>query len=389
MAKNKKGINTRAIHTESGVKVSSNDAMPPLHLTTTFANDTPEMGADFVYSRIGNPTRRLFEKTIASLEGVEDYEAQHGIAVSSGMSATDLVSHLMVPGDRIVITNSVYGGTVNYFTGVAPKNKIEAVFIDFTDLNKLEEALNKETKIVWLETPSNPLMNVINIEEVASIVHDKGCLLVCDSSFSTPFITRPLEKGADIVIHSTTKYIGGHSDTMGGVVVTKNPEIHAELLDTQKKIGSVLSPFDSYLCQRGLYTLGARIKVHSSNALELAKSLETCEGVEKVNYPGLEKNEFHKVATAQMDLFGGMLSFVVTDAVDVMKIAENMHLFKLAVSFGGVESLIEIPALMTHEKATDTEAAVPNNLIRVSAGLEDSEDLIEDLLSGIEGCLKK
>ena len=244
MVKKKKGINTRAIHTESGVNVSSNDAMPPLHLTTTFASDTPEMSADFVYSRIGNPTRRLFEKTIASLEGVENYEEQHGIAVSTGMSATDLVSHLMVPGDRIVITDSVYGGTVNYFTDVAPKNNIEAIFIDFTDLDKVDEALNEKTKIVWLETPSNPLMNVINIKEVASIVHSKGGLLVCDSSFSTPFITRPLEHGADIVMHSTTKYIGGHSDTMGGVIVAKDLEIHTELLETQRKIGTVLSPFD-------------------------------------------------------------------------------------------------------------------------------------------------
>ena len=389
MVKKKKGINTRAIHTESGVNVSSNDAMPPLHLTTTFASDTPEMSGDFVYSRIGNPTRRLFEKTIASLEGIENYGEQHGIAVSTGMSAIDLVSRLMVPGDRIVITNSVYGGTVNYFTDVAPKNNIEAVFIDFTDLDKVDEALNKKTKIVWLETPSNPLMNVINIKEVASIVHNKGGLLVCDSSFSTPFITRPLEHGVDIVIHSTTKYIGGHSDTMGGVVIAKDLAIHTELLETQKRIGTVLSPFDSYLCQRGLYTLGARIKVHSSNALELAKSLETCRGVEKVNYPGLEKNEFHKTAKEQMDLYGGMLSFVATDEVDLMKIAEKIQLFKLAVSFGGVESLIEVPSLMTHEKAGDTDAAVPENLIRVSAGLEDSEDLIEDLLNGIEGCIKK
>jgi cystathionine beta-lyase/cystathionine gamma-synthase len=389
MVKKKKGINTRAIHTESGVNISSNDAMPPLHLTTTFASDTPEMSADFVYSRIGNPTRRLFEKTIASLEGIENYEEQHGIAVSTGMSATDLVSHLMVPGDRIVITNSVYGGTINYFTDVAPKNNIEATFIDFTDLDKVDEALNEKTKIVWLETPSNPLMNVINIKEVASIVHSKGGLLVCDSSFSTPFITRPLEHGADIVIHSTTKYIGGHSDTMGGVVVAKDLAIHTQLLETQRRIGTVLSPFDSYLCQRGLYTLGTRIKVHSSNALELAKSLETCRWVEKVNYPGLEKNEFHTTAKAQMDLYGGMLSFAVSDEVNLMKIAENIQLFKLAVSFGSVESLIEIPYLMTHKKAGDTDAAVPENLIRVSAGLEDYEDLIEDLLNGIDGCIKK
>ena len=388
MKKNKKGIHTRAIHTESGVKISSNDAMPPLHLTTTYSTDTPEMNADFVYSRIGNPTRRLFEKTIASLEGVEDYERMHGIAVSTGMSATDLISHLLSPGDRAVITNSVYGGTVSYFTEVAPKNNIESEFIDFTDLNKLDEALDKETKIVWLETPSNPLMNVVSIKEVASIVHKKGGLLVCDSSFSTPFITRPLEHGADIVMHSTTKYIGGHSDTMGGVVITENPEIHEYLLETQKKIGTVLSPFDSYLCQRGLYTLGARIKVHSNNALQIAEKLDGCEGVEKVNYPGLQKNEFHKKALDQMDLFGGMISFFVTDQVDLMKIADHLDLFKLAVSFGGVESLLEIPAFMTHERAEGTDAAVESNLVRLSAGLEDPEDLIEELLEAMSGCLK-
>ena len=320
---------------------------------------------------------------------MQDYEAQHGIAVSTGMSATDLVSHLMVPGDRIIITDSVYGGTVNYFTGIAPKNKINSTFVDFTNLDNIKEALNKETKIVWLETPSNPLLNVIDIEAVASIVHEKGALLVCDSSFSTPFITRPLEHGADIVMHSTTKYIGGHSDTMGGVVIVQNPKIHEELLETQKKIGTVLSPFDSYLCQRGLYTLGARIKVHSENASKIALSLETSKWVEKVNYPGLESNEFHNTAKEQMDYFGGMLSFVVTEDIDLMKIAEKIQLFKLAVSFGGVESLLEIPALMTHEKASDTDAAVPKNLVRVSAGLEDAEDLIEDLLTGLEGCIKK
>ena len=385
----KKGINTRAIHTENGVDVSSQDAMPPLHLTTTFTNKTPDMGGDFVYSRIGNPTRRHFENTIASLEGVEDHESQHGLATSSGMSAIDLVSHLMVPGDRVVITDSVYGGTVNYFTGTAPKNNINSTFVDFTDLNKLDEALNEKTKIVWLETPSNPLLNVISIKEIASVVHNKGALLVCDSSFSTPLVTRPLEHGADIVMHSTTKYIGGHSDTMGGVIVVNNPEIHAELLEIQQKIGAVLSPFDAYLCQRGLYTLGARIKAHSENALKLSQNLEAFEGVKKVNYPGLESNKFHTTAKEQMDFFGGMLSFIITEDINLMKIAEKINLFKLAVSFGGVESLLEIPALMTHKKANDTEAAVPNNLVRVSAGLEDSEDLIEDLLNALEGCFKK
>jgi cystathionine gamma-synthase len=384
----KKGLNTRAIHTESGVEVSSNDAMPPLHLTTTYASATPEMDADFVYSRAGNPTRRLFEKTIASLEGVEDYETQHGLAVSTGMSATDLVSRLMVPGDRIIITDSVYGGTVNYFTGISPRNNIESEFVDFTDLDKVKEALNKETKIVWLETPSNPLLNVINIEEVASIVHEKGALLVCDSSFSTPFITRPLEHGADIVIHSTTKYIGGHSDTMGGVVIIKDPEIHAQLFETQKKIGTVLSPFDSYLCQRGLYTLGARIKVHSENALKLASSLEKSEAVKKVNYPGLEKNTFHKVAKQQMDLFGGMISFEVADNIDLTSIGKYLQLFKLAVSFGGVESLLEIPAYMTHPGAEGTPAEVPKNLVRVSAGLEDPKDISQDLLESLDSCKK-
>ena len=189
-------------------------------------------------------------------------------------------------------------------------------------------------------------------------------------------------------MHSTTKYIGGHSDTMGGVVITANPELHEYLLDTQKKIGTVLSPFDSYLCQRGLYTLGARIKVHSENALQIAKKLEGLEGVEKVNYPGLENNEFHKKALDQMDLFGGMISFVVTEEIDLMKIANHLDLFKLAVSFGGVESLLEIPAFMTHERADGTDAAVESTLVSLSAGLEDAEDLIEELSEAINGCLK-
>ena len=260
------------------------------------------------------------------------------------------------------------------------------------DLEKLESLINNKTKLVWIESPSNPNMNIYDLNKISELVHKDGALLVADSTFCTPFITRPFEHGVDIIMHSTTKYIGGHSDTLGGVVVVKDVEIREELYDYQKTSGGIMSPFDAYLCQRGLYTLGPRVELHSKNAHQLAEYLSESEHIKEALYPGLKSSKNHEIATKQMDYFGGMLSFFLEDHVDQSKFLDELNLYKLAVSLGGVETLIEVPYLMTHEKVTGLEGEIINNapedLIRISVGIENIEDLIEDMDSALNASRK-
>ena len=381
------GMNTRALHTTKRFKPVTGDIMAPLHLSTTYEHEVPG-DSEYFYSRINNPTREIFERTLASLEGIEDYENLHALAMASGMSAVSLIAELVKPGENVVLTKDVYGGTTNYFSKVITKRNVEVNFCDFADHKKLNTLINDKTKLVWIESPSNPSVNLYDLAKVGEIVHAKNSLLVADSTFSTPFITRPLEHGVDIVMHSTTKYIGGHSDTLGGAVVTGDPELHEELMFHQRQGGAVMSPFDSYLVQRGLYTLGPRIRLHSENAHKLAESLEQSESIREVRYPGLPTFENHEIALKQMDYFGGMISFYLNGAIDRKKFWNALELYKLAVSLGGVESLIELPALMTHDKAQGTEASVPDDLIRISVGLENIEDLIEDMDSALDAAKK-
>jgi len=243
--------------------------------------------------------------------------------------------------------------------------------------------LNENTKLAWIESPSNPSMKLYDLQKISEIVHQHETLLVADSTFSTPFITRPFEHGVDIIMHSTTKYIGGHSDTLGGAVLCKEVDLHEELMLYQRQGGAIMSPFDSYLVQRGLYTLGPRIKLHSENAHKLAKYLESSEHIKEVRYPGLENYENHEIAVKQMDYFGGMMSFYLEDSINQEKFWQSLDLYKLAVSLGGVETLIELPYLMTHDNAQDTEASAPVDIIRISVGLENVEDLIEDMESAL------
>ena len=279
MGKSKKyGMNTKALHANKRFEPISGDVMPPLHLSTTYKNDVPGE-SDYFYGRINNPTRELFERTLASLEGVENYEEQHAFAMASGMSAVSIIAELAKPGDNVVITKDVYGGTTNYFSRIIRDRGVEVNFCDFADHDALDSLLNEKTKLVWIESPSNPSMKLYDLQKISDIVHQYDALLVADSTFSTPFITRPFEHGVDIIMHSTTKYIGGHSDTLGGAVLCKDPELHETLMLYQRQGGAIMSPFDAYLVQRGLYTLGPRIKLHSENAHKLAEYLDGSEHI--------------------------------------------------------------------------------------------------------------
>ena len=380
MGKSKKyGMHTRAIHTEKRVELPTGDVMPPIHLSTTFESSQPGE-YEYFYGRSGNPTREHFERTMASLEGVENYEEMHSFAMASGMAAVTLIGELAKPGDHVVITKDVYGGTTKFFSTIATKRGVKVDFCDFYDVEKLENLLNEKTKLVWIESPSNPRMNIFELKKYSEIVKNhSNAYLVADATFSTPFITKPLEHGVDIVFHSTTKYIGGHSDTLGGVVTTNIKEVWDYLHTVQKASGGIMSPFDAYLCQRGLYTVGVRLAIHSKNAQKLAEYLEQSDDIKEVFYPGLESNPNHEVAKKQMKMFSGMVSFYVEDHINLETFWNSLELFKLAVSLGGVESLIELPRLMTHDTAEGTDAAIEDDLIRISVGLEDYEDLIDDL----------
>ncbi|MDB4823715.1 PLP-dependent aspartate aminotransferase family protein [Acidimicrobiia bacterium] len=388
MSNSKKyGMNTKAIHTEKRVKLPTGDVMPPIHLSTTFENSQPGE-YEYFYGRSGNPTRELFERTMASLEGVEDFESMHSFGMASGMAAVTLIGELVEPGENVVITKDVYGGTTRFFSQVMTKRGIEVNFCDLYDEEKLSSLINEKTKLVWFESPSNPRINIFDIAKYADIVHKSNAYLVADGTFTSPFITRHLEHGVDIVFHSTTKYIGGHSDTLGGVVTTNNEKIWEVLFEYQKTSGAIMSPFDAYLCQRGLYTLGPRLGMHSANAHKLAEYLENSEHIKEVFYPGLESNPHYSIAEKQMDMFGGMLSFNVEDHINLKLFWGNLELFKLAVSLGGVESLIELPRLMTHDSAEGTEASIDDDLVRISVGLENTEDLIGDLESALNAAKK-
>ena len=383
MGKSKKyGMNTKALHANKRFEPISGDVMPPLHLSTTYKNDVPGE-SEYFYGRVNNPSRELFERTLASLEGVENYEELHAFAMASGMSAVSIIAELAKPGDNVVITKDVYGGTTNYFRKIISARGVEVNFCDFSDHDALNNLLNEKTKLAWIESPSNPSMKLYDLQKISEIVHQHETLLVADSTFSTPFITRPFEHGVDIIMHSTTKYIGGHSDTLGGAVLCKEAELHEELMLYQRQGGAIMSPFDSYLVQRGLYTLGPRIKLHSENAHKLAEYLETSEHIKEVRYPGLKNYENHEIAVKQMDYFGGMMSFYLEDSINLEKFWQSLDLYKLAVSLGGVETLIELPYLMTHDNAQDTEASAPTDIIRISVGLENVEDLIEDMDSAL------
>jgi len=355
----------------------------PIYQTTTFAHDYPGQHRGYDYTRSGNPTRKVLEDLIAKLE-----KGSTGAAFASGMAAIDAVLRLLQAGDHVIAGNDIYGGTYRLLTTLYKKAGITVTFVDLQDAVAIENAIQKNTKLLWLETPSNPLLRIIDIAAVATICKKHGVLLSVDNTFASPVGQKPLVLGADIVVHSATKYIGGHSDVISGLVVTKTPELGSEILFVQNATGGVLSPFESWLLIRGLETLELRVRQHSENALRVAQWLQTVPAVKEVYYPGLETHEHHAVAAKQQKYFGGVVSFRLAsdDAAHTANVVSSTKVFKLAESLGGIKSLIAHPATMTHAsipKERHIAFGITDGLIRLSVGLEDADDLIADLQQAI------
>jgi cystathionine beta-lyase/cystathionine gamma-synthase len=367
---------TRAIHEGQEPDPATGAVIVPIYQTTTYIQDEVGKHRGYEYSRTGNPTRTALEICLASLEG-----AVHGRAFASGMAAETTVMHLLSPGDRVISVNDVYGGTYRLFTKVYEPKGYVFEFLPAEDVStRLADSLDERTRMIWVETPTNPFLSIVDIRAAAEAAHSVGALCVVDNTFATPYLQRPLELGADIVVHSTTKYLGGHSDVIGGFVAMNDPTIAERIAFLQNALGGVPGPFDAWLVLRGLKTLAIRMREHCANARRVAEWLATQPGVERVRYPGLADHPQHELAKAQMDDFGGMISFELAGSEeDTRQVLGATKIWRLAESLGGVESLIEHPGLMTHASLADSPFAVPGNLVRLSVGIESVDDLIADL----------
>jgi cystathionine beta-lyase/cystathionine gamma-synthase len=366
---------TRAIHEGQEPDPATGSVTVPIYQTSTFVQEAVGVHKGYDYARVANPTRTALQLCLASLEG-----AEHGVAYSSGMGAVTTVMHLVHPSERVVCVNDVYGGVYRLFSQVYEPKGYDFEFLGVDTINdSLRDHLDERTRIVWLETPTNPLLNVIDIRAAVEAAHDAGAMVVVDNTFATPYLQRPLELGADIVLHSTTKYLGGHSDVVGGFVATNDPTVAERLYFLQKSLGAIPGPFDSWLVLRGLKTLALRMQRHSENAKRVAEYLSTHQAVETVLYPGLPSHPGHEIAKRQMDDFGGMISFLVDSEETAVELVARTKIWALAESLGGVESLIEHPARMTHASTAESSFAAPKNLVRLSVGIETVGDLIEDL----------
>jgi cystathionine gamma-synthase len=366
---------TRAVHEGQEPDPATGAVTVPIYQTSTFVQEAVGEHKGYDYSRTANPTRRALELCLASLEG-----AEHGFAFSSGMGATTTVMHLVSPGDRIVAVDDAYGGTYRLFSKVyAPKG----YEFEFTPADEVASAIDERTRLVWIESPTNPLLNIVDIKAAADAAKAAGAVVVVDNTFATPYLQRPLELGADIVVHSTTKYLGGHSDLIGGFACTNDPTVAERLAFLQNSLGAVPGPFDSWLVLRGLKTLALRMRQHCANARTIVEVLVGHPRVEKVFYPGLAGHPGHEVAARQMSDFGGMISFLAGSAEEAIALVARTKIFKLAESLGGVESLIEVPFAMTHASTADAPFATPPNLVRLSVGIESADDLVADLESAL------
>jgi cystathionine beta-lyase/cystathionine gamma-synthase len=366
---------TRAIHDGQEPDPATGAVVVPIYQTSTYAQDEVGQHKGYEYSRSENPTRTALQLCLASLEN-----AEHGVAFASGMAATTTVMHLVHPSERVVSVNDVYGGTYRLFSQIYAPKGYDIDFLSSEEINEgLADRIDEKTRLVWLETPTNPLMNIIDIEAAAKAAHAVGAMVVVDNTFATPYLQRPLDLGADIVVHSTTKYLSGHSDVIGGFAATSDPTIAERLYFLQKSLGGVPGPFDSWLVLRGLKTLALRMERHSENARRIAKYLESHQSVEKVLYPGLPSHPGHEIARRQMKDFGGMVSFLAASEEEAIEIVGRTKIWTLAESLGAVESLIEHPAQMTHASTADSPFSAPRNLIRLSVGIESVDDLIADL----------
>ncbi len=369
---------TKVIHAGQDPEPVTGAIMPPIFQTSTFVQEAPGKHKGYEYARKSNPTRTKLQDNLAALEN-----GKYALAFGSGCGAMTTVLHLLKKGDHVVCCDDVYGGTYRLFTKVIANNGIDFTFTDLTNAENLKKEIQKNTKLVWIETPTNPLLKLIDIEKISEICRSKKLLCVVDNTFMSPFFQNPLDLGADLVVHSTTKYLNGHSDVIGGAIVTNNPELHDQLLFLVNAMGTIPGPFDSWLVLRGIKTLALRMKAHEQNALKIASFLETHPAIEKVIYPGLKSHPQHSLAKKQMRGFGGMMSIVVKGGLNpAKKLLQKTSLFSLAESLGGVESLIEHPAIMTHasvEKSIREKGGIVDGLVRLSVGIEHADDLISDL----------
>ena len=379
MGKQELKFNSKTIHGGQQPDAAYGAVMPPIYQTSTYAQSTPGGHKGFEYSRSANPTRTALENALASIEN-----GNYGLAFGSGLAAIDAVIKLLNPGDEVVSTNDLYGGSYRLFRQVFEKFGITFHFIGMQSVEKIAEKINDNTKLIWVETPTNPMMNVIDIKAVAALAKENNLLLAVDNTFATPYLQRPLDLGADIVMHSATKYLGGHSDVVVGALVVKDKELADQLYFIQNASGAVCGPMDSFLTLRGIKTLHVRMQRHCENGKAIAAYLAKHPKIGKVYWPGFETHPNHDIAKSQMDDFGGMISFVPNGSSyeDAIKIVEKLQLFTLAESLGGVESLAGHPASMTHASIPKEErekSGVVDALIRLSVGIEDVGDLIADL----------
>lgn len=376
-------FNTKTIHGNQEHDKAYGAVMPPIYQTTTYAQTTPGDHKGYEYSRSGNPTRTALENSFASIEN-----GTYGLAFGSGLAAIDAVMKLLKPGDEVISTNDLYGGTYRLFTKIFEGFGVKFRFVGMENASKIESYVNKNTKLIWVETPTNPMMNIIDIKATAAVSKKHNILLAVDNTFATPYLQQPLDLGADIVMHSATKYLGGHSDVVMGALIVKDKDLADRLYFIQNATGAVCGPQDSFLVLRGIKTLHVRMQRHCENGKAVAEYLNKHPKIENVYWPGFENHPNHDIAKAQMKDFGGMVSFTTkgNNYKEAIKIVENLSIFTLAESLGGVESLAGHPASMTHASIPKEERekiGVVDSLIRLSVGIEDKDDLIADLKQAI------
>tara|TARA_B100000085_G_scaffold159092_1_gene144616 strand:- start:189 stop:1355 length:1167 start_codon:yes stop_codon:yes gene_type:complete len=379
--KNKQGFETRAIHAGQEPDPTTGAIMTPIYTSSTYVQESPGVHKGYDYSRSINPTRKALEACIADLEG-----SNFGYAFASGMSASATVLEILSSGDHVIAMDDLYGGTYRLFENVRKRSAgLDFTFCDLSDVKALEASLKPNTKMIWIETPTNPLLKIADLKAIASFAKHNNLIAVCDNTFCSPFVQNPLEFGFDIVVHSATKYLNGHSDLIGGVVVCSDDktELAEQLLYLQNAVGSIMNPFDSFLLLRSLKTLPVRMERHCSNAIQIANFLESHNSIQRVIYPGLESHPQHEIAKEQMNGFGGMISVEIKGGLEgAKKFLERTEIFSLAESLGGVESLIEHPAIMTHASIPPEvreEIGISDGLVRLSVGIEAIEDLTDDL----------
>jgi cystathionine gamma-lyase len=375
----KRAFGTRVIHGGQRPDPTTGAVMPPIYATSTYAQESPGRHKGYEYSRTRNPTRDAYEQCIADLES-----GTRGFAFASGMAATATILELVPAGSHVIAMDDLYGGTRRLFEGVRKASAgLEFSFVDLTDLAALRAAIREETRLLWIESPSNPLLRIVDLGAVAALAHEHGILVAADNTFATPYSQRPLESGCDIVMHSATKFINGHSDIVGGIAVTADAALGERLAYLQNSIGAIAGPFDSFLALRGVKTLAVRMQRHCENAARLASWLEGDARIERVLYPGLPSHPQHELAKRQMQGFGGIVTvFVKGDLETARRFLERCRVFTLAESLGGVESLVDHPAIMTHASVPAerrAELGISDQLVRLSVGIEDADDLIADL----------